>query len=214
MTADGGSTRAIWPCRAAARDDRRSVHGDDVPRARPDRACPRGARPRPDRDRGQQRDRHQDDAVPRPQADARHRGARRLAVRLARARDGGRGRGRPSGACTATFAAVLDLEPAAVLERNRTRPPHSDYVNSWGSGAVEIAPGEWFPMVEPLADATTVDAIERYPWPDMDDPTRVAHMARRGRPARRRGRVRDHGRRRGSCSRSSGRSRCRGWIAS
>jgi len=71
---------------------------------------------------------------------------------------------------------VLDLEPAAVLERNRTREPHSDYINSWGSGAVEIAPDDWFPMVEPLADATTLDAIERYPWPDMDDPTRVAHM--------------------------------------
>ena len=71
---------------------------------------------------------------------------------------------------------VLDLEPAAVLERNRTREPHSDYINSWGSGAVEIAPDDWFPMVEPLADATTLDAIERHPWPDMDDPTRVAHM--------------------------------------
>ena len=41
---------------------------------------------------------------------------------------------------------------------------------------MEIAPDDWFPMVEPLADATTLDAIERYPWPDMDDPTRVAHM--------------------------------------
>lgn len=71
---------------------------------------------------------------------------------------------------------VLDLEPADVLERNRSREPHRDYVNSWGSGAVEISPGEWFPMIEPLADATTIDAIERYPWPDMDDPTRVAHM--------------------------------------
>ncbi|HET9614406.1 MAG TPA: uroporphyrinogen decarboxylase family protein [Candidatus Limnocylindrales bacterium] len=72
---------------------------------------------------------------------------------------------------------VLDREPAAVIERNRRRPPHTDYVNSWGSGAVEIAPDEWFPMVEPLADATTVDAVDRYPWPDMDDPTRVAGMA-------------------------------------
>jgi uroporphyrinogen decarboxylase len=71
---------------------------------------------------------------------------------------------------------VLDREPAEVLERNRIREPHSDYVNSWGSGAVEIAPGEWFPMIEPLADATTLEAIEHYPWPDVDDPTRVAHM--------------------------------------
>ena len=31
-------------------------------------------------------------------------------------------------------------------------------------------------MVEPLAEATTIDEIDRYPWPDMDDPTRVAHM--------------------------------------
>ncbi len=72
--------------------------------------------------------------------------------------------------------AVLDLEPASVLERNAHRPAHSDYVNSWGSGAREIRPGEWFPMVHPLAAATTVEEIEEYPWPDMDDPTRVAHV--------------------------------------
>jgi len=72
---------------------------------------------------------------------------------------------------------VLDLEPEWVLERNATRPPHSDYVNSWGSGAVEIGPDEWFPSVCPMKDATTIREIEEYPWPDMDDPTRVAHVA-------------------------------------
>jgi uroporphyrinogen decarboxylase len=72
---------------------------------------------------------------------------------------------------------VLDLEPAEVLERNAVRPPHDDYVNSWGSGATEIRPGEWFPMVCPMASATTVAEIEDYPWPDMDDPSRVAHVA-------------------------------------
>ncbi len=71
---------------------------------------------------------------------------------------------------------VLDREPTAVLERNRRREPHSDYVNSWGSGAKEVRPGEWFPMVEPLAEATTTEEIERHPWPDMDDPSRVAHV--------------------------------------
>lgn len=71
---------------------------------------------------------------------------------------------------------VLDLEPAAVLERNANREPHADYINSWGSGAVEIRPGEWFPMVCPLAAATTIEEIDDYPWPDMDDPTRVAHV--------------------------------------
>lgn len=72
---------------------------------------------------------------------------------------------------------VLDMEPAWVLQRNRDRAPHSDYVNSWGSGAKEVQPGEWFPMVEPLAAATTIPEIENYPWPDMEDPTRVAHVA-------------------------------------
>jgi uroporphyrinogen decarboxylase len=72
---------------------------------------------------------------------------------------------------------VLDLEPGWVLRQNREREPHSDYVNSWGSGAKEVKPGEWFPMVEPLKAATTMAEIEEYPWPDMDDPSRVAHVA-------------------------------------
>lgn len=72
---------------------------------------------------------------------------------------------------------VLDREPSSILERNLLREPHADYVNSWGSGAREVRPGEWFPMVEPLAAATTSEDLEQYPWPDMDDPTRVAHVA-------------------------------------
>jgi uroporphyrinogen decarboxylase len=71
---------------------------------------------------------------------------------------------------------VLDLEPVQVRERNRVRAPHSDYIDSWGSGASEVEPGEWFPMVHPLATATTIEEIERHDWPDMDDPTRVAHV--------------------------------------
>ncbi len=71
---------------------------------------------------------------------------------------------------------VLDVEPAWVLETNAARPPHADYVNSWGAGATEIRPGEWFPMVCPMASATTIQEVEDYPWPDMDDPTRVAHV--------------------------------------
>jgi uroporphyrinogen decarboxylase len=72
---------------------------------------------------------------------------------------------------------VLDLEPADVRRRNRKRAPHADYVDSWGSGAREIRPGEWFPMVHPLAAATTIEEIDAHPWPDMDDPSRVAHVA-------------------------------------
>jgi uroporphyrinogen decarboxylase len=73
---------------------------------------------------------------------------------------------------------IRDLPPAATLERNRTRDPHSPYIDSWGSGQSEIKPGEWFPGVHPMPDATTIADIENYPgWPDMSDPTRIAHVA-------------------------------------
>lgn len=71
---------------------------------------------------------------------------------------------------------VLDLEPAHVLQRNRARPPHTPFIDSWGSGQIELVEDVWFPGVHPLADLSSVEEIERYPWPDMDDPTRVAHV--------------------------------------
>jgi uroporphyrinogen decarboxylase len=71
---------------------------------------------------------------------------------------------------------VWDAFPAVVRERNEKRPPHSFYIDDWGSGSMESAPGEWYPGVHPLAQATTIDDIERYPWPDMDDPSRIAHV--------------------------------------
>jgi uroporphyrinogen decarboxylase len=71
---------------------------------------------------------------------------------------------------------VLDAFPAATLRRNRERPAHDPFIDDWGSGQVEISEGHWFPGVHPMREADTIDAIERYPWPDMDDPTRVAHV--------------------------------------
>ncbi len=74
---------------------------------------------------------------------------------------------------------VWDRFPQEVYRRNRERDPHSDYIDDWGSGAKEIAPGDWFPGVHPLADATTVGEIEEYAcWPDMNDPYRVKHVAK------------------------------------
>ena len=72
--------------------------------------------------------------------------------------------------------AVLDLEPADVLARNHQRTPHTPWIDSWGSGQVELTDDVWFPGVHPLANATTLEEIERYPWPDMNDPSRVAHV--------------------------------------
>lgn len=71
---------------------------------------------------------------------------------------------------------VHDREPAWVREKNRTREPGSPYFNSWGVGSVEGDPGTWFPAIHPLADTYAVEDVESYPWPDMNDPTRVAHV--------------------------------------
>ena len=72
---------------------------------------------------------------------------------------------------------VLDLEPEKTRKWNCERDPHSDYIDSWGSGQTEISPGDWFPSVHPLPEALTADDLDAYQgWPDMVDPTRIAHV--------------------------------------
>ena len=72
---------------------------------------------------------------------------------------------------------VLDLEPENVRRRNRQREPHSDCIDSWGSGQTEITPGDWFPGIHPLTEARSVEDLELYQgWPDMSDPSRIAHV--------------------------------------
>ena len=72
---------------------------------------------------------------------------------------------------------VLDLEPENIRKRNRERAPHTDCIDSWGSGQTEIKPGDWFPGIHPLAEARTVEELDSYPgWPDMSDPSRIAHV--------------------------------------
>jgi len=76
---------------------------------------------------------------------------------------------------------VLDRLPSQVYARNNSRPPHAPFIDDWGSGQVEMEPGLWFPGVHPMSEATTLEEIERYPWPDMDDPSRVAHVREQAR---------------------------------
>jgi len=72
---------------------------------------------------------------------------------------------------------VLDIEPEVVRKRNHEREPHSDCYDSWGGGQMEITPGDWFPGIHPLNDASTVEDLDAYTgWPDMSDPSRVAHV--------------------------------------
>ena len=76
---------------------------------------------------------------------------------------------------------VLDRFPAHVYARNQSRRPHAPFTDDWGSGQTEIEPGHWYPGVHPLPEASTLDDIERYSWPDMDDPSRVAHVRQQAR---------------------------------
>jgi uroporphyrinogen decarboxylase len=69
---------------------------------------------------------------------------------------------------------VLDRFPQAVMEANQKRPPHNPCIDDWGGGQIEIEPGVWFPGHHPLPEATTTAELEKYAWPDMDDPYRVA----------------------------------------
>lgn len=76
----------------------------------------------------------------------------------------------------ADVRSVLDLPSLASRQRNAARPLHSDYIDDWGTGNTEIEPGVWYPGIHPLRDATTEEEINAYSWPDMDDPSRVAHV--------------------------------------
>ena len=71
---------------------------------------------------------------------------------------------------------VYDREPLHIREMNAKREPGSTYFNSWGVGSVEGDPGTWFPFVHPLAETHSIADLDAYPWPDMNDPTRVAHV--------------------------------------
>ena len=71
---------------------------------------------------------------------------------------------------------VLDRFPEETYQRNRNRPPGAPFIDDWGLGQIEIEPGVWFPGLHPMAEAQTLADIERYPWPDMNDPSRVAHI--------------------------------------
>jgi uroporphyrinogen decarboxylase len=68
---------------------------------------------------------------------------------------------------------VHDSFPASVYLKNQGRPSHTPFYDDWGSGSTEIEPGVWFPSIHPLSEAQAVDALDRYPWPDMNDPTRI-----------------------------------------
>jgi len=71
---------------------------------------------------------------------------------------------------------VLDRFPQAVYERNQNRAPHSPFIDDWGNGQMEIGPDDWYPGIHPMPEAKTIEELDSYPWPDMDDPFRTSHV--------------------------------------
>lgn len=71
---------------------------------------------------------------------------------------------------------ILDKFPIETYQRNHIRPPHSAFIDDWGSGQKEIDTDVWFPGIHPMAEKNSIDDIEKYPWPNMNDPSRVAHI--------------------------------------
>ncbi|MCA9923098.1 MAG: hypothetical protein KC421_12040 [Anaerolineales bacterium] len=69
---------------------------------------------------------------------------------------------------------ILDSHPQSTWDANANRQPGDPFIDSWGIGQVELAPGEWFPHINPLANAKTIAELDAFNWPDMNDPTRVA----------------------------------------
>ena len=71
---------------------------------------------------------------------------------------------------------VLDLEPEAIRLQNQNRPPGSPFVDSWRTGQIKTEGGEWIIGPPPLSEVDVIEALDDYPWPDPDDPTRYAHI--------------------------------------
>ena len=71
---------------------------------------------------------------------------------------------------------LLDRFPKEVYARNQSREPHSPFIDDWGNGQKEIGPDNWYPGVHPMPNAKTVEDLDSFPWPDMDDPYRTSHV--------------------------------------
>ena len=72
--------------------------------------------------------------------------------------------------------AVLARYPSWVYDRARGRAEHAPFMDDWGGGQSEIEPEKWYPGIHPMPEANALADIDAFPWPDMDDPSRVAHV--------------------------------------
>ena len=73
---------------------------------------------------------------------------------------------------------VWDRKPEEIEIRNLNRGPQEPYTDEFGVGQVQTGPEEWFPGIHPLEEAS-LDALDGFPWPDMDDPSRLQGVRQR-----------------------------------
>jgi uroporphyrinogen decarboxylase len=71
---------------------------------------------------------------------------------------------------------VLDREPKHILEKNANREPDSMYVNSWGAVSPKLDLTTGFLLIIRWLKLIPSKTWKNIAWPDMDDPTRVAHV--------------------------------------
>lgn len=73
---------------------------------------------------------------------------------------------------------VWDRKPHYVEERNIKRESNEPYVDDFHVGHVKTDQEEVFPQIHPLQEST-LEALEKFPWPNMGDPTRFTGVRER-----------------------------------
>ena len=62
---------------------------------------------------------------------------------------------------------LQDRLPRHIRDRDAANPKSKIHVDDWQVGREEVEPGDFFPLVHPLRDATSLAALETFAWPDM-----------------------------------------------
>jgi len=74
---------------------------------------------------------------------------------------------------------LQDRLPRHIRDRDAATPKAKIHFDDWQVGREEVEPGDYFPLVHPLREATSLAALETFDWPDMADPSRLDGLAAR-----------------------------------
>ena len=74
---------------------------------------------------------------------------------------------------------LQDRLPRHIRDRDAADPNAKLHFDDWQVGREEVEPGDFFPRVQPLRNATSLADLDSYAWPDMADPTRLDGLSAR-----------------------------------